>query len=319
MHLYKSSLSLSLLPTPFHRLERLSEHLGVDIWCKRDDLTGFGAGGNKTRKLDYLFADALDRKATDVIAVGGVQSNFCRMACAYAARLKMRCHLVLGGQQAAQTSTGNVLLDQLFGASIYRVSSDDWFEWERQSQELEDELNNAGAETYRLLIGGSTPLGALGYVNAMQELLDDARNASIAISRIVHASSSGGTQAGLLVGAARESWKGRIHGIGVAKSMGELADDIQRLAMETAKLAGVEFGDASVHVDTRWIGPAYATPSPEGKEAQQLFARLEGIVLDDVYTSKAAAGLIGMCRMNEIGSRESVVFLHTGGSPQLFA
>ncbi len=311
-------ITRSLLPTPFHRLERLSEYLGADVYCKRDDLTGFGFGGNKTRKLDYLVSEALRRNATDLIAVGAVQSNFCRMAAAYASASGLNCHLVLGGKEPP-AYTGNLLLDALFGAELYFVESDRWDDWEYKAAETENTLRNEGRRPYRMPIGGSTPTGARGYVAAFGEILRDAGDANVEISEIVHASSSGGTQAGLVVGQVRHEWKGRVIGVSVAWPADVLRGIVVRLARETAVAAGGEIDEPPVLVDDRWIGEGYAIPTAEGSEAQRLFARLEGIILDDVYTAKAAAALIGRCRAGEIGKGGVVVFLHTGGSPGLFA
>ncbi|MBL0175114.1 MAG: pyridoxal-phosphate dependent enzyme [Ignavibacteria bacterium] len=310
----------SLLPTPFHRLPVLSRELGIDLWCKRDDLTGFGFGGNKTRKLDFLLAEAQEQGATDLIAVGGVQSNFCRIAAAYAARAGLRCHLVLGGSDAHRARGGNLALDALFGAELLMVDTDEWTAWEMRASALAAGLAARGLRPYSMPIGGSTPTGALGYAAAMRELLDDAARAGASITTIVHASSSGGTQAGLLAGAAEAGWEGRIIGIEVAKSPEPFRPRVLQLAAATAERLGTRApGADEVVLDPRWIGEAYATPSPAGREAQQLFARREGIVLDDVYTAKAAAGLIGLAKQGELARNETVVFLHTGGSPQFFS
>lgn len=316
-------LHRSLVPTPFHHLDALSAYLGANIWCKRDDLTGFGFGGNKTRKLDFLIAEAVAAGATDIITTGGVQSNFCRMTAAYAARERIACHLVLGGAGAAASRGGNLALDALFGAKLSLVETDDWSEWEAEAAAVAQRLRNDDRKPWRLPIGGSTPVGAMGYVHAMLELLGDAARAGLEITDIVHASSSGGTQAGLLAGAALAGWRGRVHGIAVAKSEVQLAGEVRSLRSETLALTDWE-GDADaagavVSVDERWIGEAYAVPSREGREAQSVFARFEGIVLDDVYTAKAAAALVGMCRAGEFDDDALIVFLHTGGSPQLFA
>ncbi len=316
-------LHRSLVPTPFHHLDALSAFLDARIWCKRDDLTGFGFGGNKTRKLDFLIGEAVAAGATDIITTGGVQSNFCRMTAAYAAREHLPCHLVLGGTHAATSRSGNLMLDALFGAKLSLVEGDDWNEWEDAAASLAQALRNHDRKPWHMPIGGSTPVGAMGYVHGMLELLADAEHAGVEITDIVHASSSGGTQAGLLAGAALAGWQGRIHGIAVAKSEAQLADEIRSLRSETLALTEWR-GDAGatspeVMVDERWIGEAYAVPSREGREAQRLFARREGIVLDDVYTAKAAAALVGMCRNGEFDDDATVVFLHTGGSPQLFS
>lgn len=312
-------LAHSLVPTPFHKLEALSEELGVNICCKRDDLTGFGFGGNKTRKLDFLVAEALSLHATDLVATGGVQSNFCRMAAAYASREGLPCHLVLGGLGAEAARGGNLLLDRLYGARLHFVDSDDWADWEAEAERVSQQLRNMERSPFRIPIGGSTPVGALGYALAFREILDDASRLGVTVGAIVHACSSGGTQAGLLAGRAQAAWTGAVRGIGVAKTGAQLAGDVLTLARATATLLDADVHEGDVHVDDRWAGDAYGTPTREGREAQHLFARLEGLVLDDVYTAKAAAGLIGMCRAGDFTPADTVVFLHTGGSPHVFA
>ncbi|MDH7514325.1 MAG: D-cysteine desulfhydrase family protein [Bacteroidota bacterium] len=312
-------LRFSILPTPFHRLDRLSEMLRVDLWCKRDDMTGFALGGNKTRKLDYLVAEALARGATDLIAVGGTQSNFCRLAAAYASRTGLRVHLILGGTLEHERGGGNLFLAELFGASINRVHSDDWREWESEARALEERLVSEGCIPYRMPIGGSTPTGIRGYTDAFTEILEDARHAGIEIGTIICATSSGGTHAGLLVGKARTRWNGRIIGMAVAKSSGQLREETTSLARATATLFHTVIDENDVHVDDRYLGPVYAIPTMEGREAQSFFARLEGIVVDDVYTAKAAAGLIALCRERNFPEGKAVVFLHTGGIPYVFS
>ena len=311
-------ITRTLSPTPFHRLDRLSEYLGVDVYCKRDDLTGFGFGGNKTRKLDYLLSEAQRRGATDLVATGAVQSNFCRMAAAYASASGLDCHLVLGGKEPS-TYTGNLLLDALFGAELHFVESERWDDWERKAAEIENELLNRGRRPYRMPIGGSTPTGALGYVAAFEELLNDARIANVEISEIIHASSSGGTQAGLVVGQVQRGWNGKVTGISVAWPAGVMHGVVKKLARETAAAIGIQIDDPPVLVDDRWIGDGYAIPTTAGSAARNLFARLEGIILDDVYTAKAAAAMIGRCQAGDLERKGVVVFLHTGGSPGVFA
>jgi D-cysteine desulfhydrase family pyridoxal phosphate-dependent enzyme len=314
-----SPLGHSLLPTPFHRLEALSRELGASLWCKRDDLTGFGFGGNKTRKLDYLVAEAKAAGATDLVAVGGVQSNFCRMAAAYAARERLACTLVLGASAERARTGGNLLLDALFGARIVSVASDDWDAWEEAARALEARLRAEGRVPYHLPVGGSTPTGALGYAAAMSELLADADRAGVRLGTLVHATSSAGTQAGLLAGRALTGWGGRIIGVAVAKSEAQLRAETEALAQETAARIGARIDSSDVHVDARQIGAGYAVPTAAGHEAQHLFARLEGIVLDEVYTAKAAAGLVAMLRADEVATDAAVVFLHTGGAAELFS
>ena len=309
----------SLLPTPLQRLEKLSRILGINLYCKRDDLTGFGFGGNKTRKMDFLIGAARTGGATDLVAPGGVQSNFCRIVAAYAAKEGLGCHLVLGGSEKTNSENGNIRLDRLFGATIHRVYTDEWDEWEAVSARISESLIAEGREPYPLAIGGSTSVGACGYVEAMGEILKDTQERGISIDAILHATSSGGTQAGLIVGKQWLRWPGRIIGIAVAKNSARLEAEIIALARRTAELPGVHVPADMVDVDDRFIGSGYAQPTAGAKEAQELFARHEGIVLDNVYTAKAAAGLIAMCRNGQLATGCTVLFLHTGGSPEVFA
>jgi L-cysteate sulfo-lyase len=308
----------SLLPTPFHRLENLSRLLGIGLYCKRDDLTGFGFGGNKTRKMDFLLAAAKAAGATDLVAPGGVQSNFCRIAAAYAARERLGCHLILGGSEEHDSVNGNVRLDHLFGATLHRIHSDDWFEWEAKVNAVSEQLIAEGREPFPMPVGGSSPIGACGYVEAMEELLADAARKELSVDVVLHATSSGGTQAGLLVGKQMTRWPGRVLGMAVAKSSVQLKQEVLSLARRTAQVPGVHVPEGIVEVDDRFLGAGYAVPTGEARKAQELFAREEGIVLDAVYTAKAAAGLIALCREGEIAPGSTAVFIHTGGSPQVF-
>ncbi len=312
------SVNLSLLPTPFHRLPRLSSALGIECYCKRDDMTGFGLGGNKTRKLDFLIGEALARRSTALVATGAVQSNFCRLAAAAGAAHGLAVHLVLGGTRPGRPA-GNLLLDQLFGAQIRYVNSDDWNAWEAAAEETAARLTAAGDRVYRLPIGGSTPVGALGYVRCIGELMDDERRAGIRVNAVIHASSSGGTQAGLVVGKAAAGWHASIIGMGVAKTGTVLTGEVGSLAEAAGGLIGCRVDPSSVIVDQRAMGPGYAVETPECMEAIRMFAQLEGIVLDRVYTGKAAAGLISLARSGAWQRDSAVVFLHTGGIPELFA
>lgn len=309
-------LSLSLLPTPLHKLNNISADVARNVYCKRDDLTGFAFSGNKTRKLDFLIADALRQNADTCIAVGAVQSNFCRMAAAGKVN-NLDVHLVLGGKKP-EKATGNLLLDNLFGANIHFVESDNWDRWEEYAASLEPQLSANGKKVYRTPVGGSTPIGVLGYVDAFLELIEDCRRMNITIDTIVHASSSGGTQAGLIVGKVLSGWRGRIIGMGVAKSQMQLSNEILNLAAETGKLFGVSIDKRDVIVDNAFMGPAYAAQTNECETACRIFAQTEGIVLDNVYTGKAAAGLFEYIHRGLISPNENVVFIHTGGVVEVF-
>lgn len=311
-------VKISVLPTPLHRIERLSRELSINLYCKRDDLTGFALGGNKTRKLDYLIADALRQKADTIVTTGGVQSNFCRIAAAAGKANGMDVHVVLGGARPAKP-TGNLLLTYLFGATVHFVDATDWIMWETEASALTKRLTADGKRVYQLPVGGSIPIGVLGYVEAMTEILTDCERLGISIDTIVHATSSAGTQAGLVVGKALTGWHGRIIGMGVAKDKTVLSREVRELAIQTGQLVGATICTDDVIVDDSYIGPGYAVRTKECGEAIGLFAQTEGILLDNVYTGKAAAGLIDYARRNLFRADENVLFIHTGGVVELFA
>jgi D-cysteine desulfhydrase family pyridoxal phosphate-dependent enzyme len=316
-------VSLAHLPTPIDELPRLSQELGGPrLLVKRDDQTGLATGGNKTRKLEFLIADALAQGADVVITAGAAQSNHCRQTAAAAARVGLACALVLGGEPP-QVPEGNLLLDQLLGAQIH------WTGPHRRGEQLEeiaDELRAAGRQPYLIPYGGSNPIGATGYVVAMQELSDQLTaeySYPQGIDRIVIASSSGGTQAGLVVGARAVGFGGQILGIGIDK--GEAGDEpypvhLAKLANATAVHVGLDadFTLDDFVVNQDYLGGGYGVVGELEREAIRLTARLEGLLLDPVYTGRAMGGLIDMIRHGVIGPDETVLFWHTGSAPSLF-
>ncbi len=315
-------VALADLPTPIDELNRLSQQLGGPrLLVKRDDQTGLATGGNKTRKLEFLVADALDQGADMVITAGAVQSNHCRQTAAAAARLGLGCALVLGGE-APSTPNGNLLLDQLLGAQIY------WTGPHRRGERLEeiaDQSRQAGHLPYIIPYGGSNAIGASGYVAAMLELSQQLESDyPEGIDHIVVASSSGGTQAGLAVGARAVGFRGQIVGISIDKE--EAGDErylvhLAKLANATAAHVGLDadFTPSDFVVNQDYLGDGYGVVSDLEREAIQLTARLEGLVLDPVYTGRAMGGLIDMIRRGAIGPGQTVLFWHTGGMPALFA
>lgn len=311
-------LDFSILPTSMQRCAGISEDFGVDVYCKRDDLTGFAFGGNKTRKLDYLIAEAKSLGADTVVGVGAVQSNFCRLAAAAAMASGMDAHLVLGGPHKGKP-TGNLLVDHIVGAKIHRVPSPVWADWEKAAEALAARLERHGRRVYRMPIGGSTPVGALGYVDAFLEILDDARRLRSHFDTIVLTTSSGGTQAGLVVGKALTGWEGRIIGMAVAKDTAQLTGEVLALARQTGERLGVRIPLKSVIVDDSYLGPGYAVHTKGCVNAVKYFATREGIMLDYVYTGKAAAGLLDYLERGRFKRSRGVLFLHTGGNTELFA
>ncbi len=303
------------LPTPIEPLPRLSQHLqGPRLLVKRDDQTGLAFGGNKTRKLEFLVADALARDATLLITGGAAQSNHCRQTAAAAARFGLACTLVLAGDPPAQRD-GNLLLDTLLGARLVWTGSRDRDTVMRQ---VEAEARAQGQRPYLIPYGGSNQVGALGYVFAMQELMKQ----KVHPDWIVLASSSGGTQAGLMVGARLFGFQGRILGISIEKPEVALRQDIiADLATRTARHLGEDltFTAEDVLVNDHYLGQGYGIMGAAEEEAIRLFARREGLLLDPVYTGRAAAGLLDLIRQGFFRADETVLFWHTGGTPALFA
>jgi D-cysteine desulfhydrase family pyridoxal phosphate-dependent enzyme len=325
-------VSLAVLPTPLVELHRLREALGGAARCprifiKRDDLTGLALGGNKARKLEFLLADALANDADVVVSSGATQSNHARMTAAAACAVGLDCVLVLSSRQAEPPLQGNLLLDLLFGATVHFIQAnpDPQFavaadETQRVSEVVED-LMQAGRRPYVIPVGGSSPIGAMGYVGGTQELQQQLEASGIHADRLYYASGSRGTQAGLELGARAFDVEYRLHGIAVSAGEDEKQRRAARLVNEAATLL-----DLPVHVDPRdlitdqrFIGEGYGIPTAECLEAIRLLARTEAILLDPCYTGKGMAGMIYDIRTGAIAPEETVVFLHTGGAPALFA
>jgi D-cysteine desulfhydrase family pyridoxal phosphate-dependent enzyme len=318
---------VAVLPTPLHLAPRLSDHLGRQVWLKRDDLTGTGMGGNKIRKLELLAADALARGADTLVSVGAPQSNHARTVATVAAMLGLDCHLVLGGQEPAR-ATGNLILDRLVGARVVWAGTHDWGCLADALDALVAELQEAGARPYPMPVGGSVPLGATGFVAAYLELLVQCEAVGLAPEVVLHASSSAGTQAGLhlgaLIAAGLLGRRGpRVVGVDVAKITDPLADEVARLVRDTADLLDLDVTGPrpalALDVDPPtvldgYLGPGYAESSPESLDALRLLARLEGVPTDPVYSAKAFQALVA-----EPGLGDPVVFWHTGGLPALFS
>lgn len=308
-------LRLSQAPTPLHHLPRLSKLLGASIYCKRDDLTGFGYGGNKLRKLEYLLSDAVQRGCDTLITSGSNQSNWCRAVAAAGAALGMEVHLVLQGP-VPKAYTGNLRLSRIAGARMTHVDTEDDSLLEVAGGELEDALKARGRKPYRMIVGGSTGLGSLGYVQAMREIVDYERQSGTRFSTVIHATGSAGTQAGLVAGAALFEWSGKIIGMAVSRSKEEQVPKVRAVLQQMLSPSALE--RANVIVDDRYVGAGYRKNTTACLEAIEVFARTEGLFLDEVYTGKAAAGLIDYAGLGRFGADEHILFIHTGGTPQLF-
>jgi D-cysteine desulfhydrase len=310
-------------PTPLEPLPRLSRALGgPEIWIKRDDLTGLAAGGNKTRKLEFLVADALAKGCDTLVTVGAVQSNHCRLTLAAAAREGLACRLVLEERVPGSydpSASGNNFLFDLLGAErvdVVEAGAD----LAAAMNAIAGDLAANGRKAYVIPGGGSNALGALGYVACAQELVAQAFEDGLVIDHLVCASGSAGTHAGLATGLAGASADIPVTGVSVRRPRDEQETNVHVLAGETAALLGIDPPPrAAIAVRDDWVGPGYSLPTEEMVEAVRLTARLEGILLDPVYTGKAMAGLIAMARSGAFTAGERVVFLHTGGSPALYA
>ena len=316
--------TLATLPTPLEPGPRLPG--GPHLWVKRDDLTGLGVGGNKARKLEFLCGEALDIGANCLVTVGAGQSNHCRMTAAAGARLGLETHLVLSGDRP-DALVGNQLLAHLFGAHLHftGVPPSHWGALEIAREALTDELVADGLRPHSIPIGGSTAVGALGYVAAFVELMRQCADADVRPRAIVFTSSSGGTHGGLVAG--RALWRSLgntdvpdVVAIGVAKGVVLGLPDIAALASDAlALLATGGVVDSDVEIDTRWIGADYAVPTTSGDDAIVWAARHGGWVLDRTYSGKGFAGLLGNAGQGRWGPDDDVVFIHTGGLPAVFA
>ncbi len=316
------------LPTPLQPLKRLSKHLGgANLWIKRDDCTGLATGGNKARKLEYLIGDALAKGADTVITQGAVQSNHVRQTAAAAAMAGLKCYALYERRVASDdrdyAQSGNVFLTQLFGAQIsyYAFGTD----MESEMAKLAVALQADGMRPYIIPGGGSNAVGALGYVQCVLELVQQSTAMKLSINHLVHATGSTGTQAGLLAGAQALGNPFPILGIGVRLPQTPQEEAVFSRAVETCKYlhelglpAGDDLPRESVRANCDYVGDGYGIPTDGMREAVNLLARLEGILLDPVYAGKGMAGLIDLVRRGEFPGDDNVIFLHTGGATALF-
>ena len=296
---------------------------GPRLFIKRDDCTGLATGGNKTRKLEFLMAEALSEGADVVITQGAVQSNHVRQTAAAARRLGLDCYGLLERRVPTDSDdyehTGNVFLDEVLGATCdFRPAG---LNMEAESSALAETLRKEGRRPYIIPGGGSNPVGALGYANCALELTAQTTDMGIKVDWLVHATGSTGTQAGLVAGLVGLSSDMRVMGVSVRQPKEKQTAAVLRLAEATADKLGIRGGlpSEAILVDDGCVGPGYGQPTAEMVEAVTLFARTEGVLLDPVYSGKGAAGLIGMIRNGQFSDDETVVFLHTGGSAALFA
>jgi D-cysteine desulfhydrase family pyridoxal phosphate-dependent enzyme len=314
-------LKLAALPTPLEEAPSLSAYLGGPrLLFKRDDITGLAFGGNKVRKIEYLMGEAVDRGCDVVVTVGATQSNHARVTAAAARRLGLDAIVVLSGEEPAQRQ-GNLLLDAIFGAEIRLVNTEDEYVLMGVVEDVARDLRRQGRSPYVIPRGGATALGAAAFANAGLELLDQLNSRGIRADAIVHASTSGGTQAGLYT-AMKVTQSGiRICGVSAGPSRDVVASRVRALAEDLVGLLGLDWRPHpdDIVVTDEYVGERYGLPTPACLDAIRLVARTEGILLDPVYTGKAMAGMIDMVRRGEFAPDQTVIFWHTGGQPAVFA
>ena len=323
MHLARfPRLRFAHLPTPLEPMENLSRLLdGPNIWVKRDDCTGLAGGGNKTRKLEFLMADAEHQGADSIITQGAVQSNHARQTAAIAAKLGYECYLLLenrtGSDDPDFLANGNVLLDDIYNARLSDFPAGTDMNQEMLS--LAKELRAAGKKPYIVPGGGSNRIGALGYVNAAYELVGQCNDQGLKVDHIVHATGSTGTQAGLVTGLTAIHSGIDLMGISVRAPKEAQEENVYRLACETAELIGssAALNRSDVVANSDYVGEGYGMPTDGMIEAVEMTARHESILLDPVYSGKAMAGLIDLVRQGFYRREENIVFIHTGGAQAL--
>ncbi|NKB76175.1 MAG: D-cysteine desulfhydrase [Gammaproteobacteria bacterium] len=324
MHLSRfPRVHLAHLPTPLELLPNLSKALGgPNIYIKRDDCTGLGSGGNKTRKLEFLIADALDKKADVIITQGAVQSNHARQTVAAATKMGMACEILLENRTESTEheylESGNVFLDRLFGANVAHLPKDT--NMDQAMEGKAEELRIAGKNPYIIPGGGSNAIGALGYVNCAIETLTQANDMGLKIDHFVTATGSAGTQAGLVVGLEATNSLIPLLGIGVRAPKEKQEENVFNLACKTADHMGISgcVSREKVIADCNYVGGGYGVPTDGMIEAVTMMAQLEAILMDPVYSGKGLAGLIDYIRKGFFKKDENIVFLHTGGSAALF-
>jgi D-cysteine desulfhydrase family pyridoxal phosphate-dependent enzyme len=302
---------LSRTPTPIHKLSRISKYLGYNIYIMRDDLTGFGLGGNKTRKLDYIIGDAIAKKAD--ILISKKASSFTRNAAVAGKIFGFEVHIVIPGIEKEHNQASRDFFKQ-FGANLHYTEDKNEENFEKKYLEIVQSLKKSKKNIYELHPGGSDSIGALGYLNAFQEINEYSEKNNIHFDSTIHATGSTGTQAGLILGQCISKYNTNNIGIAVSQKAEVQKKRIFNLTNETAKMLKVHFDESLIKVDDRFIGPGYAIPSEEGNNAVKIFSQMEGVMLDYVYTAKAAAGLIFYAKNNLFNKNDNILFIHTGGN-----
>ena len=310
-------VSLGVFPTPFYKLESISAKYGKNIWIKRDDMCGVALGGNKVRKLEFLLADAKAQGCDTVFTTGGAQSNHAMLTAACAARLGMKCILILK-KRGVTEHKGNLVLDDIYGADVRFMNTDSYDDIYAEMHRVGVELAKEGHKSYYIPVGGSNPLGAVGYVNGVREFTVQALAAGIRVGHIVSATGSGGTTAGLLLGAKLFQPGVKVTGIGVDNDPFE--EIVPDLAAKAADILECSFEREQDDFEMVYhVGQGYAIPNAEDTPYIEELARMEGILLDPVYTGKAWAGMLKLLKDGYFGDEDNIVFVHTGGAAALFA
>ena len=300
-------------PTIIHKLPRLSSYLGCSVYILREDLIGFALGGNKTRKVDYLLGDAIAENADTLATMKA--TSFSRNAAAAASACGLDLHVVLNGTRSEHNPASQAFFNQCETKLHYVPEGETALE-DAYTDHVES-LKTQGKAVYELHPGGSDSIGALSYVRIFNEIIDFSHRTGIHFSHIIHSTSSAGTQAGLVLGQCISAYKTRILGISASLEKRLQYEKIRKLALSTAHLIDTKFDETKIIVDDRFVGPGYAIPSEEGINAAKLFAALEGILLDQVYSGKAASALLHYAK-NKTFKDDTILFIHTGGNAGLF-
>jgi D-cysteine desulfhydrase family pyridoxal phosphate-dependent enzyme len=308
------SIELLHAPTALEEMPRFREAIGGGprLFVKRDDVIPFGFGGNKVRKLQFVAAEAVARGADTLVTVGGIQSNHARATAAVAARLGLRCVIIANGIQPSR-ATANALLDELLGAVVEYIPSR--AERDGASKAALDRLAREGRRPYWVPLGASTPLGAIGFVQAIGELVEQGLKPDV----IVHAASSCGTQAGLVAGCALHGLPTEVIGVSADDPASALSARVRDIVAGVGEMLGTPLGEPRFTVTDAYVGDGYGIPTEASREAQRLAARREAIFVDNTYTAKALGALIQWVREGRFKAEQTVLFWHTGGQVGLFA
>ena len=319
-HFGHERLGFITTPTPFQEMKNLQKALNTEtrIFFKRDDLTEVGLGGNKNRKLEYVMYEAYRQGADTIITWAGLQSNHCRQTLAYAVMLGMECHLVLNGAPP-ERAQGNCLVFDLFGAKLHYEPVEE--NCDSVCRELAEELKKQGKKPYYVPIGASIPLGSLGYMDCAREIAEQAKSLGVHIDHVFVGSGSGGTQAGLEIGRRLYLPDAVIDGVAVSRSRAEQAAKVGKICRGIVEYLDLNLTvrDEEIVVHDEYYGAGYAIPCQAGNDAVRLVGRTQAILLDPVYTGKAMSAVVDMIRSGALEGSEAVCFVHTGGSPAIYA